>query len=91
MRRGGSEVGSQPSTPKRAKDKEESSMASAPEMTLKTTLTEKISMEMRQLTERYLHILHHRPKEFVFLPVAGWPQWPQFGAEQYGGDPGAAT
>ena len=89
MRREGSEVGSQPSTPKRAKDKEESSMALVPEMTPKTTLTEKISMEMRQLTERYLYILHNRPKEFVFLPVAGWPQWPQFGAEQHGDGPGA--
>ena len=83
-------MGSQPSTLKRAKDKEESSMALAPEMTPQTTLIEKISMEMRQLTERYLYILHNRPKEFVFLPVAGWPQWPQFGADQHGGEPGAS-
>ena len=57
-----------------------------PEMTPKTTLIEKISMEMQVMTERYLYILHNRPKEFVFLPVAAWPQWPQFGADHHGFD-----
>ena len=61
-------------------DTEKSSMAPAPTMTLTKTLsdTEKISMEMQEMTRRYLHILHCRPREYIFLPVAGWPEWPEW-------------
>ena len=58
---------------------EKSSMAPAPTMNLTKTLndTEKISMEMQEMTRRYLRILHCRPREYIFLPVAGWPEWPE--------------
>ena len=31
---------------------------------------------IKTLTERYVKALACRPKEYIVVPVAGWPEWP---------------
>ena len=33
-------------------------------------------MAFQTLTERYIKALINRPKEYLCIPIAGWPVWP---------------
>ena len=60
---------------KARKETENTATAVASRMSDPRNDTEKNSITIDSLINKFVGILAHRPKEFVVIPVAGWPVW----------------